>query len=204
CGGDNRIMDPARPARRASRHRFLISGGSSIQLGHIPLGLTVLAFFTTVIFILLLLCRAGRGMRQRNECRFETALVTCRHVHVAKLRMGGRDAPAGADRNECTVAARLPWSEPVEFLARAVPPRVMAVADVPGRERQLTGEAGARIERAVRPDRVRMLLVYVARTVVHAVVRRKPQAPGFLAQERHLVVEDVARIAGRACAGADR
>src|SRR5438552_18830535 len=118
------MIDPARPARRASRHRFMISGGPSIQLGHTPLGLTVLAFFTTVIFILRLLCGAGRGMRQRNECRFEAALVTCRHVHVAKLRMGGRDAPAGADRNECAVAAGLPWSEPVEFLAGGVPPRV--------------------------------------------------------------------------------
>ena len=32
-----------------------------------------------------LLRRAGRFMRQRNQCRFKSGLVTCRHVHVAKL-----------------------------------------------------------------------------------------------------------------------
>src|SRR5436190_11464337 len=111
---------------------FLSSVGASIHVGHVPLGLTVLAFFTTVIFILRLLWSAGRGVRQRNECRFEAALVTCRHVHVAKLRMGGRDAPAGADRNEGAVAAGLPWSEPVEFLAGGFPARVRSVGDVAG------------------------------------------------------------------------
>jgi hypothetical protein len=176
---------------------FLFIGGSSTHVGQNPLGFLLVAFLTIVIFILLLLCSAGREVRQRNDCRFEAALVTRRQVHVAKLGMGGRDASARTDRDERAVAARLPWSEPVELLARGVPPRLTPVVDVAGRERQLPGEPGTGIQRAVGSDGVGVLLVHVARPVVHAVVGREAQAPRFLPQERQLVVEHVARVARR-------
>ena len=63
---------------------------------------------------------------------------------------------------------------------------------------------GQGVERAVGTDRVRVLHVHVARAVVDAVVRREAVARGLLAQERHLVVEEIAVVAPRAGAGADR
>jgi hypothetical protein len=43
----------------------LFIGGSSTQFEHQPVGLTLVAFFTILIFMgRLLCCRTGRGMRQ--------------------------------------------------------------------------------------------------------------------------------------------
>ena len=56
---------------------------------------------------------------------------------------------------------------------------------------------GHGVERSVRADRVRVLLVDLARAHVHAVDRREAAALGLLAQERHLLVEEVAGVAGR-------
>src|SRR4051794_20390551 len=98
-------------------------------------------------------------MRQRNDGRIDALLVTCRHVHVTKLAVRRGDAPPGTYRDVGAVAAFFPRRETKEPLARGLPPCVVAVVDVPGRHRQLTGEARARVERAVRPDRVRVRLV---------------------------------------------
>ena len=136
-------------------------------------------------------------MRQRNDRRFETPLVTCRHVHVAKLCVRRRQASPGTHRDERAVAALLPGTEPIELLARALAQRIAAVVDVPVDMRLLAGEPGARVERSVGPDRVRVLHVHVARAVVDAVGRGEAVPLGFLAQERHLVVERIARVAGR-------
>ena len=81
-------MFSAERCRRAAlgiRYYFLFIGGSSTQVAHQPVGFTLVAFLITLIRIVVSLSRAGRGMRQRDECRFEAALVTCRQVHVAKL-----------------------------------------------------------------------------------------------------------------------
>src|SRR5262249_58844009 len=65
---------------------------------------------------------AGDGVRQRDDGRIETVLVTCRRVHVAKLTVRRRDAPSGTDRDVRAVAAFLPWRQPEKPLARALPP----------------------------------------------------------------------------------
>src|SRR3954447_23150339 len=118
-------------------------------------------------------------MCQRNDGRIDALLVTCRHVHVAKLAVRGGDAPPGTYRDVGTIAAFFPRRETKEPLARGFTPAVAAVVDVAGRHRELTGEAGTGVERTVGADRVRVRLVHVARTVVDAVVRRKPEAAGL-------------------------
>ena len=138
-------------------------------------------------------------MRQRDERRFEAALVTCRHVHVAKLCVRCDQASPGTDGDEGAVAAFLPGMQPFE-LSRA-PIRASASCRSsmwPVDSAFLAGEPGARVERAVGADRVRVLHVHVARAVVHAVGRREAVPLGLLAQERHLVVEEVAGVARRA------
>ena len=84
--------------------------------------------------------------------------------------------PPGTHGDEGAIPAFVPGAEPVELCARGLAPRVAPVVDVAGRHRLLAGEARARVERAVRPDGVRVLHVDVARTVVHAVGRRESVA----------------------------
>src|SRR5262245_54150693 len=176
---------------------FLFIGGSSTQVTQNPLGLTFDAFFTTLIFIVVSVesRSAGRGMRQRIEGRIEASLVTRRHIHVAKLRIRVRDAAARAYGDVRAVAALFPGREPEEPLARRFARRVAPAVDVAGRGRELTCEARARIQGAVGPDRVRVLHVHMAGAVVHAVVRPEAMPLGLFAQERHLVVEQVAALA---------
>jgi hypothetical protein len=71
-------------------------------------------------------------MRQRDECRLEAALVTGRQVHVTKLCERVRHTAAGADGDECAVAAFLPGREPFEFFTRRLANRVAAIVDVAG------------------------------------------------------------------------
>src|SRR6266536_1933111 len=123
-------------------------------------------------------------MRQRNERRFETGLVTCRHIHVTHLCVRGSYASPCTYGNKRAVAALLPRTQSLKLLERALAPRVAPVVDVARRQRLLTREARARVERSIRADGVRVLLVHVAGPVVDPVVRRKPVPLGFLAQER--------------------
>ena len=62
----------------------------------------------------LLLSSAGDTMCQRHERRVEAGLVTCRHVHVAKLAVRRRHAPPGTHRDVRAVAAFLPRREAEE------------------------------------------------------------------------------------------
>ncbi len=98
--------------------------GASTQPPQIPAGFMFEPFFTTlIVFILILLCNcAGRVMRQCDDRRFETPLVTCRRVHVAKLGMRRGDASTGAHRDERAVVALLPRRERVEARRRRVLP----------------------------------------------------------------------------------
>src|SRR5438067_1956779 len=84
CGASE--MGPRVPAGISATY-LLFSSPSSTNVVQYPVGFAVVAFLITVIFIVRswgLSC-AGDVMCQRNEGRFETPLVTCRLVHVAKL-----------------------------------------------------------------------------------------------------------------------
>ena len=98
-------------------------------------------------------------------------------------------ASPGTDRDERAVSALLPGTEPIELSRAPTRARLAPVVDVPRRERFLAREPRARVERAVRSNRVRVRHVDVARTVVHAVGRRESVRLRLVAQERHLVVE---------------
>ena len=111
-------------------------------------------FLRTLIFIVLSLCSAGRIMRQRNERRFETRLVTCRRVHVTKLRVRCHRTSPGAHGDEGAVATVLPRTDLLEPLARSVVPRLLPPVDVARRLRQLARETRTRVERSVGSDRV--------------------------------------------------
>src|SRR5689334_17031713 len=168
-------------APTGSRYRLLIGGSSTYTMQN-PDGFALAAFFTTLIFIVVSwgLSSAGGGMRQRDERRVEAGLVTCRHVHVAKLAVRRRDASPGTHRDVRAVAAFFPRRETKKPLTRRLAPRLFPVVDVAGRERELAREARARVERAVGADRVRVRLVHVTRTVVDAVVRRETETPRLL------------------------
>ena len=136
-------------------------------------------------------------MRQRNERRFKCRLVTCRRVHVAKLCVRRHQTSARANGDERAVPAVFPWIQSVEPFPILLPPRVVPPVDVSGRERLLAGKPWAAVQRSVRSDRVCVLHVHVAGTVVHPVGRGEPVPPGFLAKERHLLVEETARVTRR-------
>src|SRR2546428_12337792 len=111
-------------------------------------------FLTTLIFIVLSLCSAGRVMRQRNECRFENQLVTRRRVHVTKLRVRCHRTSTGAHGDEGTVATVLPRTDLLEALARRLVPRLLPLVDVARGLRKLARETRTRIKRSVGSDRV--------------------------------------------------
>ena len=82
-----------------------------------------------------LLGSAGRFMRQRYECRFKSRLVTCRHIHVAKLSMRRDRAAAGAHRNKRAISALVPRRQVFEPFRRRHPPAFLPVVDVSRRQR---------------------------------------------------------------------
>src|SRR5438552_1967725 len=120
------------------------------------------------------LSSAGRVMRQRNDSRFETGLVTCRQIHVAKLCMGGHQATPGTHRNKRAVLALVPRVKLVEPLARALAPRVETAVDMPRCQPFFAREPRAGIQRAVRPNRLSIGAVDVARAVMDAVRGLEP------------------------------
>ena len=111
---------------------LLLSGTSSTIAMQYPWGFTEVAFFTILIFIVISLSCAGRGMRQRHECRFEAALVTCRQVHVAKLGERVCNAAARAHRHKRAVAAFFPGVESIELQPGGVAARIAPVVGVTG------------------------------------------------------------------------
>src|SRR5436190_23437658 len=108
-------------------------------------------------------------MRQRDNRRFKTALVTCRRIHVAKCRVRGCDTSPCASGNEGTVPARISGTEPVELCSNLFTPRIPTVVDMTRRHTLLSSEPRARIERTVRADGVGMVDVHVARAGMNAV-----------------------------------
>src|SRR3954469_13361612 len=112
-------------------------------------------------------------------------------------------APPRTGRDEGTVAALFPRMELFKLRERGFAPRVAPAADVAGRERRLTGEPGTGVERSAGADGVRVRLVHVAHALGHAVVGRKSVPLRLLTDERHLVFQRVAGVAGRTGAGPD-
>jgi len=139
-------------------------------------------------------------MCQRDDRRFEIALVTSRRVQVAKRGVRSDYTSARTRRDECAVPAFLPGTESEKPFPGRFAPGFAAIVDVPGRKRLVSGRSRARVERSIGSDRVRVLTMNVARTLRHAIRSRQAVAPCFLAQLRHLVVEGHARIAARSAA----
>src|SRR5690606_14432422 len=102
----------------------------------------------------------------------------------------------GADRDEGAVAAFLPGRQLLEPPRGGGPIGVGPAIDVTGRHLAVAGEARAGVEVAVGPDRVRVPPVDLARAHVDAVGRREPALLRLVAEERHLVVEKMAAVAG--------
>src|SRR6476469_9687159 len=96
-------------------------------------------------------------------------------------------APPRAGRDERTVATLFTRMEPFELLERRFAPRVAPIVDVAGRERGLSGEPRAGVERAVGTDGMRVGFVHVAHALGHAVVGREAVTLRLLADERHLI-----------------
>src|SRR5262249_13627224 len=146
----------------------------------------------------------GRLPRERGDASFETGLVTVRRVHVAELVVRRDRATAGARRYERAVVQLLPRREALEVPERLRPEPVLPPVDVPRGLQRLAREAGAREQRSVRTDRVRVLRMDLARAHVHAVGGREAPLFRLLAQEGHLVVDAVAGVARAADAGPGR
>ena len=81
---------------------------------------------------------------------------------------------------------------------------LLTPVDVADRLQRLAGEAGAGEERSIRANRVRVRMVDLARTHVHAVAGREPALLRLVPQERHLLVDEVARVADAVDARARR
>src|SRR5687767_7220000 len=110
--------------------------------------------------------------------------------------MRGHGTAAAAHGNKRAVAAlALQRAEALEALCGRTPPALVAAVDVTSRFGLRTGEAGTGVDRSVRPERVGMAAMNLARSHVHAVGRGEPALPRLRAQERHLVVHEVARVA---------
>src|SRR5262245_21861802 len=110
-------------------------------------------------------------MCQRDNRRFEAALVTSRRVQVAKRRVRSHHASARTRRDEWAVPALFPGTESEKPFPGRFAPRFAAIVDVPGRERLVAGRTRTRVKRSVGSDRVRMLPMDVARTLRYAVWR---------------------------------
>ena len=131
---------------------------------------------------------------------FETALVTRRLVHIALLVVRGDRAPPRADRDEAAVTAAPPCSQCVEPGGGLRLQRVLGGVDMAHRFTWLGGKPWARVQRSVSPHRVRVLRVDFAGPHVDAVERRKSTFLRFFPKERHLLVEEMAGVTGRAAA----
>src|SRR5258705_801233 len=139
---------------------------------------------------------SSTALRQTDKCRIERALVTRGRVHVALLCSGGDRAPPTAHWNERAVAALLlVRRQPIEIRGGRDAGRLLASVDVADRLRDFAAEAGARIQAAVDADGVRVLAMNLARAHVDAVWRVEPALARLVAQELHLLVDEVAGVA---------
>src|SRR5688500_9088571 len=110
--------------------------------------------------------------------------------------MRGNGTSAAADGNEPAVPAFvLPRHEAIEARGRRAVQRVLVAVDASDRFVRVTREAGARVQVAVRAERVGVLAVNFERPLVHAVGRGEAALARLVAQERHLLVDEMARVA---------
>src|SRR5690242_19076226 len=134
---------------------------------------------------------SGDSLRERDDAGFHEVLVTARRVEIAELVVRRDRAAAAAHRNERAVAALFPGGHGLE-------PRgslTHAAIDMPDRLRGVAGESGTGVQRSIRADRVRVAMLDFARSQMDAIVGPKPVLFRLVAQERHLVVEEVAGLA---------
>src|SRR5687767_7744476 len=110
--------------------------------------------------------------------------------------MRGHGTAAAAHGNEGAVPALcLERAQTLESLGGRMPPGLLAATDVTGRPVLRAGEPRARIQGPVRPDRVGVAPVDLARSHVDPVGRGESAFPRLGAKERHLLVEEVTRVA---------
>src|SRR5262245_34141358 len=111
--------------------------------------------------------------------------------------MGSDGTPAPAHRNEGAVAALLlVGRQPVEPGCGCRPPGLLAAVDMPRGLLGVAGKPRADIERTVRTNGVGVPPMDLARPHVDAIGRRKATPARLVAQKLHLVVEEVAAVAG--------
>src|SRR5262249_33089625 len=122
-------------------------------------------------------------------------LVTCRQIHVAKLGVRCHKTAPGTHGYERAVAALLPRMQTFKAFARALAQRVAPIVDVTSRLGLVAREPRATVKRSVRPDRVGVRHVHMARTARDAVGRREPALLSLNAQKPELIVRQIARIA---------
>ena len=134
-------------------------------------------------------------MRQRDKCRFEGRLVTCRRIHVSKLGVRGDRAAARADRNERAISTLVPGCQMLEPLRGRHPPAFFPIVDVSRRLSRVAGKSRAGVKRSVGPDGVGVFLVYLARSHVHAVDGRKAVFFRFVTEVRQLLVDERTGVA---------
>src|SRR5262245_63708879 len=86
-------------------------------------------------------------------------------------------------------------TEMIEPLRRGLSPTLGAAVDVADRCSRFAREPRAGVDRSIGADRVRILSMDFARPHVDAIRRRKAAPPRFVAEIRHLLVDEMARIA---------
>ena len=108
---------------------------------------------------------AGRGMRQRDRVPIRSSACDMSAEFMSpSCGVRRRHASPAHTRGETRSRRTLSRVETIEFLARRLRASASRRSSMwPVDMRQLAGEAGARVERAVRSDRVRVLHVHVAR-----------------------------------------
>src|SRR5262245_55316377 len=118
-------------------------------------------------------------------------------MHIAKLRVRRHRATSSTHGNEGAITALVfVRTETLEAFSRGALPFFVSTLDVTGRLHVVTGESRARVQRTVGSDRVRMAAMNLAGTHMHAVERVEARLARLLAQKRHLLVHEVARVAG--------
>src|SRR5262245_6971419 len=109
--------------------------------------------------------------------------------------MRGDGTSSTAHGNERTVAALLfLGTEALEPVGGGLPQGLLPSVNVTCRFGFRSGEARTRVQRPIGADRVRVTTVYLAGPHVNPIRRREAPFPGFAPEERHLLVDEVARI----------
>jgi len=118
-------------------------------------------------------------------------------MHVAKLRVRRHRTPSSTHGNEGAIAAFFfVRTQALKALCRRTPPFVVRSLDMTGGLCIVASEARAGVQRSLRPDGVRMTAMNLAGSHVDPVERVEAGLARLFAEERHLLVDEMARIAG--------